>query len=94
MIVSRLFLKNWRNFQSVAVPLGERVFLAGPNVSGNSNFLDVFRFVKRDCQTGWRITKGSERSGRILKNSVSCSAEAPNIELEIQISNRVDQPPS
>jgi recombinational DNA repair ATPase RecF len=37
MIVSRLILKNWRNFRSVDVPLRERQFIVGPNASGKSN---------------------------------------------------------
>jgi recombinational DNA repair ATPase RecF len=31
MIVSKLVLKNWRNFRSVDVPLTDRVFVIGPN---------------------------------------------------------------
>jgi predicted ATPase len=42
---TRLDLANWRNFSSVQVDLERRVFLAGPNASGKSNFLDVFRFL-------------------------------------------------
>lgn len=41
-----LHLKNWKNFVDVQVPLAERVFLIGPNATGKSNFLDVFRFLK------------------------------------------------
>ena len=39
-------LENWRNFTSVDVDLSKRVFLVGPNASGKSNFLDVFRFLR------------------------------------------------
>jgi predicted ATPase len=38
-------LENWRNFAQVDVDLQRRVFLVGPNASGKSNFLDVFRFL-------------------------------------------------
>ena len=38
-------LENWCNFASVDVDLSKRVFLVGPNASGKSNFLDVFRFL-------------------------------------------------
>ncbi|MBF2755022.1 MAG: AAA family ATPase [Gammaproteobacteria bacterium AqS3] len=43
--ISRVQLKNWRNFVDVDVPLCPRQFLVGPNASGKSNFLDVFRFL-------------------------------------------------
>jgi predicted ATPase len=46
MIVTHVVLKNWRNFRAVNVPLRERSFLLGPNASGKSNFLDVFRFLR------------------------------------------------
>ncbi len=47
MIISKLSLKNWRNFESVdGVELAERVFVVGPNAAGKSNFLDVFKFLR------------------------------------------------
>ncbi|WP_025769232.1 AAA family ATPase [Thioalkalivibrio sp. HK1] len=46
MYISRVKLKNWRNFVEVDVPLRRRQFLVGPNASGKSNCLDVFRFLR------------------------------------------------
>ena len=46
MRVTRLILKNWKNFPSVDVALGARVFLVGPNASGKSNLLDAIRFLR------------------------------------------------
>jgi len=46
MIISRLKLKNWRNFKRVDVHLRERVYVIGPNASGKSNLLDVLRFLR------------------------------------------------
>lgn len=46
MHISRVKLKNWRNFVEVDVPLRRRQFLVGPNASGKSNFLDAFRFLR------------------------------------------------
>lgn len=43
---TRLALKNWRNFGQCALDLAPRVFLVGPNASGKSNLLDVFRFLR------------------------------------------------
>ena len=34
MLISRLKLKNWRNFKHVDVALRERVIVIGPNASG------------------------------------------------------------
>lgn len=38
-------MENWRNFGNIDVGLNRRVFVVGPNASGKSNFLDVFRFL-------------------------------------------------
>ena len=64
MLVTRLGLKNWRNFRAVDVVLGLRVFVAGPNASGKSNLLDVFAFLKDVAKPGG----SSERSHRARRN--------------------------
>lgn len=46
MYVNRLRIENWKNFKSANVELGHRLFLVGPNASGKSNFLDIFRFLR------------------------------------------------
>jgi predicted ATPase len=38
-------VENWRNFGKIEVPLQRRAFIVGPNASGKSNFLDLFRFL-------------------------------------------------
>jgi predicted ATPase len=43
---SRIVLENWKNFSRVDVSLENRSFLVGPNASGKSNLLDVFRFLR------------------------------------------------
>jgi len=42
---THLSLENWRNFTRGDLDLQGRVFLVGPNASGKSNLLDVFRFL-------------------------------------------------
>lgn len=46
MRLAHLQLQNWKNFSRIAVELGERVFVVGPNASGKSNLLDAFRFLR------------------------------------------------
>lgn len=46
MLITRIRLKNWRNFKKIEVKLRERVYIIGPNASGKSNFLDVMRFLR------------------------------------------------
>jgi predicted ATPase len=46
LMFRRLAVKNWKNFAHADVALQNRLFLVGPNASGKSNFLDVFRFLR------------------------------------------------
>jgi predicted ATPase len=52
MIITKIHLKNWKNFGEVTVACGKRVFLIGPNASGKSNFLDALRFLHDVAQDG------------------------------------------
>ncbi len=45
MRVTHVRTSNWRNFKSLDVALADRLFVVGPNASGKSNLLDLFRFV-------------------------------------------------
>lgn len=68
MQVTRLKLKNWRNFLEIDVRLHEKTFLIGPNASGKSNFLDVFRFLRDICKpSGGGLQKAIEDRGGIKK---------------------------
>jgi predicted ATPase len=49
---TRLELRNWRNFGECTLHLTKRVFLVGPNASGKSNLLDVFRFLRDIVSVG------------------------------------------
>ncbi|MEQ8192350.1 MAG: AAA family ATPase, partial [Candidatus Eremiobacterota bacterium] len=65
MIVSHISLKNWRNFRSVDVDMGERIFLVGPNACGKSNFLDVLRFLYDIVKQGGGLQKAVNDRGGI-----------------------------
>ncbi len=52
MYISKLILKNWKNFKNVDVKLQHRAFLVGPNASGKSNLLDSIRFLRDITKTG------------------------------------------
>jgi predicted ATPase len=46
MLMTHVRLKNWRNFRALDLPLREVTYVLGPNASGKSNLLDVFRFLR------------------------------------------------
>ncbi len=87
MIVSKVILKNWRNFKSVEVELGERVFLAGPNASGKSNFLDVFRFLRDVAKPGGGLQQAVRQRGGLSKIRCLAARKEPNLEIEIHLAS-------
>lgn len=94
MIVSRLILKNWRNFQKVDIALGNRVFLVGPNASGKSNFLDAFRFLRDTAKPGGGLQKVVRDRGGISKMRCLAARQYPDIELEVYLAESSDQEPA
>ncbi len=69
MHISRLKLKNWRNFKLGEIKnLPETVYILGPNASGKSNLLDAVRFL-RDVSKhrGGGLQDAIERRGGVKK---------------------------
>ncbi len=94
MIVSRVILKNWRNFRNVNVPLRERMFIVGPNASGKSNFLDVFRFLRDIAKPeGGGLQKAIRDRGGISKLRCLFARRYPQIEIEVQLADTPDVEP-
>ena len=74
---TRLILRNWRNFSNVDVDLNGRMFLVGPNASGKSNFLDVFRFLSDIAKIGGGFQKAVHDRGGV-STVRSLSARRPS----------------
>jgi len=86
MIISRIKLKNWRNFRSLDISLGRRIFLVGPNASGKSNFLDVFRFLRDIAKSeGGGLQKAVNERGGISKIRCLAARKEPQIEIEVYL---------
>jgi predicted ATPase len=87
MLVTRLILKNWRNFRSVDVELGSRVFVAGPNASGKSNLLDVFVFLKDIAKAGGGLQNAVNARGGISKLRCLAARQYPDVEVEVHVAD-------
>lgn len=93
MIVSRLILKNWRNFKKVDVKLQERVYLIGPNASGKSNLLDVFRFLRDIAKPeGGGLQKAVKERGHIKKLRCLLARKDTEVLIGIELSERAGEP--
>ncbi len=87
MIISRLVLKNWRNFQTLDVPLKDRVFVIGPNASGKSNMLDALRFLRDIAKPGGGLQRAIAQRGGISKIRCLAARRDPEVEIEVELSH-------
>ncbi len=93
MIINRLIVKNWRNFQHIDVPLRERQFIVGPNASGKSNLLDIFRFLRDIAKAeGGGLQKAIGDRGGVSKIRCLSARQDPEVSIEIHIADTPDAP--
>lgn len=85
MKISRIGLKNWRNFQHADAALQDRTFLVGPNAAGKSNFLDVFRFLRDIAKAGGGLQKAVEDRGGLGKIRCLAARKDPTVEISIEL---------
>ncbi|MBV6304369.1 AAA family ATPase [Candidimonas humi] len=86
MQITRLKLKNWRNFREVDVPLGPRNYVMGANASGKSNLLDVFRFLRTLAQTeGGGLQKALKDRGGLTKLRSLHARRDPEVRIEVEL---------
>jgi len=93
MFISRIKLKNWKNFKEVDISLTERVFVVGPNASGKSNFLDVFRFLRDISKPGGGLQNAVLDRGGISKIRCLAARSSPDVEIEIHLSDETGENP-
>jgi predicted ATPase len=86
MIISRLILKNWRNFRSLDLHFQDRVFLIGPNASGKSNLLDVFRFLRDLARPGGGLQPAIAQRGGLSKIRCLAARREPDVEINVELS--------
>lgn len=85
MEARRISLRNWRNFKDVNVELQRRVYLTGPNASGKSNFLDVFRFLQEVAQPGGGLQAAVARRQGISHIRCLYARRNPDVGITITI---------
>ena len=94
MIVSRLKVKNWRNFLQINIPLRQRQFIVGPNAAGKSNLLDIFRFLRDIAKIdGGGFQKAIKNRGGLSKLRCLAARRDPEIIIEVDLSETEDEEP-
>jgi predicted ATPase len=91
MFVTRLKLKNWRNFRDADLMLREFTYVLGANASGKSNLLDAFRFLRDLCvQQGGGLQKAVADRGGIKKLRCLHARRDPEVKIEVHFSEEFD----
>jgi predicted ATPase len=89
---TKIKLQSWRNFTNVDVDLQNRVFLVGPNASGKSNLLDVFRFLRDIVSIGGGFQEAVLRRGGVSKLRCLAARQYSNIVIHVHIGNGENVP--
>lgn len=87
---TRVQLENWRNFTRVDVSLQRRAFLVGPNASGKSNFLDVFRFLHDIVAVGGGFQEAVGLRGGVSRIRSLTARHEPDVTVGVAIGD--DEP--
>jgi predicted ATPase len=82
---THVYLENWRNFTRVDVNLQRRVFLVGPNASGKSNLLDMFRFLHDIVSVGGGFQEAVRRRGGVSRIRCLAARRYPDVGIRVQI---------
>ena len=91
MYVSHLKVRNWRNFPRIDVDLRKRQFIVGPNASGKSNLMDVFRFLRDIAKSeGGGLQKAVADRGGMTKIRNLAARRDPDIAIEVRFSDPVN----
>lgn len=93
MYITRIQLKNWKNFSEVDVPLTGRVFIVGPNAVGKSNFLDAFRFLRDIAMPDGGLQRAVNVRGGITKIRNLNARQDPEIQICVELSDKVGESP-
>jgi len=88
MVFCRVVLKNWKNFANADVAIENRVFLVGPNASGKSNFLDVFRFLRDLASPGGGFQESVGRRGGVTAIRCLAARRYSDVEIRIELKDR------
>lgn len=89
MRLNHLELKNWRNFRSVDIDIGDRLFIIGPNASGKSNLIDALRFLRELTVDGGGLQQAVLDRGGIsrIRNLASRNYNGSRVTLRVSISD-------
>lgn len=91
MYIRKLNLKNWRNFKEASIEFSRISYVIGPNASGKSNLLDVFRFLRDICKpSGGGLQQAVAIRDGIPRLRCLHARKDPEVRIEVHLSARID----
>ncbi len=86
-----LHLENWRNFLRADLHLERRVFLVGPNASGKSNLLDVFRFLHDIASVGGGFQQAVKKRDGVSAIRCLAARQHPDIAIRVELAGEGEE---
>jgi len=87
MILKKMKLHNWKNFQNCEVDLTDRCFIIGANASGKSNFIDALRFLRDIAKQSGGLQTAVEERGGITKIRCLAARTRTNVSITVELGN-------
>ncbi|KAB2829345.1 MAG: AAA family ATPase [Paludibacter sp. 47-17] len=85
MIIKKIKLHNWKNFQNCEVDLSERCFIIGANAAGKSNFIDALRFLRDISKQAGGLQSAVEGRGGITKIRCLAARTQTNVSITVEL---------
>ena len=92
MIISKIKLHNWKNFQECSVEIAKRTFIVGANAAGKSNFLDAFDFLRDVAKKSGGLQAAVESRGGIKAIRCLSARRRTDVGIEVTLKESADEP--
>lgn len=93
MLITRLKLKNWKNFQELDVSFRDISYVLGPNAAGKSNLLDALRFLRDVSKPkGGGLQAAIAERGGMSKLRCLHARRDPEVLIEVTLAESPDGP--
>jgi len=91
MKITKIALKNWKNFSDIAVNVDSRLFIVGANASGKSNFLDALRFMRDIVKHGGGLQYALSQRGGLKKIRCLSARANPGVGIKLEFSEEKEK---
>ena len=90
MAVTTIKVSNFKSFKNLDVELGNFNVLIGPNASGKSNFIEIFRFLKAIAESGLENASSLQGGFEYLKNISALPKDDTKLNFAISDSREIE----